>query len=219
LSGVDVRFDDSGEVVSYSLNGKPRPLSDAEFEGRMEWLAAGLTPKKNGKGTRRVLATAAVDVERAQAEWLDGCRVPLGKVTIVAGPGGVGKSQWTCLLAGQLSRGELGEAAASLIATAEDDPSTTVRPRLEAVQADLARVHFLTIATSEGDEDGIEIPDDLPQLEQTVRDLGACSSSTRWLHTYPRRSTHTGTSRSGARWRRSTGWPRTPIAPSSLFST
>ncbi len=157
---VDVKFDDSGEVVSYSLNGKP--VLTATDEGMLEWLAAGLKPSTNGKPARRVLTTAAADVERAQAEWLDGCRVPLGKVTIVAGPGGVGKSQWTCLLAAQLSRGELGDAGATLIATAEDDPSTTVRPRLEAVQADLARVHFLTIATKEGDEDGIEIPDDLP---------------------------------------------------------
>jgi putative DNA primase/helicase len=134
----------------------------------------GATASRNGKRPpRRVLATAAAQVERSQVEWLDPGRVPVGQVTVLAGVGGLGKSQWTCLLAGRLSRGELGEPAVSLIATAEDDPSTTVRPRLEAVQADLERVQFLTIATSEGDEDGIAIPDDVPQLEQTVRELGA----------------------------------------------
>ena len=91
----------------------------------------------------------------------------------MAGVGGMGKSQFTCLLAARVSRGELGAAGDVLIATAEDDPSTTVRPRLEAVQADLDRVHFLTIATAEGETDGITIPDDVAQLEETVAFHGA----------------------------------------------
>jgi hypothetical protein len=122
---------------------------------------------------RRVLATPARQVERSQVDWLEPGRVPVGQVTVVAGIGGVGKSQWTCLLAARVSRGELGQRGAVLIATAEDDPSTTVRPRLEAVEADLELVRFLTIKTGEGDEDGIAIPDDVAQLEETVGELGA----------------------------------------------
>ncbi len=100
---------------------------------------------------RRVLTTSARQVERSQVDWLEPGRIPLGQVTVVAGVGGMGKSQFTCLLAARVSRGELGAAGDVLIATAEDDPSTTVRPRLEAVQAELDRVHFLTIATAEGE--------------------------------------------------------------------
>ena len=44
----------------------------------------------------------------------------------------------------------------------------TVKPRLEAVGADLDRVHFVLIRTGGGDEDGLTIPDDLPSLEQLV---------------------------------------------------
>jgi len=202
MSRVHVDWTENGEVAEYQLDPPPdlatglaRQLAEDDqikrrmrasgqdplkmsFEERMRWIAptngaSANGHSKNGKPSRRVLTTTALQVERAQAKWLDDCCVPLGKVTIVAGPGGVGKSQWTCLLAGQLSRGELGDPAASLIATAEDDQATTVVPRLEAVQADLSRVHFLTIATREGNEDGIEIPDDLPQVEETVRNLGA----------------------------------------------
>jgi hypothetical protein len=125
----------------------------------------------NGNRGRRVLATSAAEIAREQVEWLEPGRVPIGLVTVLAGVGGLGKSQWTCLLAARLSRGELGEPGVTLIATAEDSPATTVKPRLEALEADVDLVHFITVKTKEGDEDGITIPDDLPELEHLVRAL------------------------------------------------
>jgi hypothetical protein len=181
MNRVDVRFDERGEIIDHWIS----PLRDAEFEARLDFVGSLLPTAKaasassqngaspNGSLSRRVLATAAVEVERSEVDWLDPGRVPRGMVTVLAGLGGLGKSQFTCLLAARNSRGELGDTSATLIATAEDDPSTTVRPRLEAVEANLSLVHFLTIATSDGDEDGISIPDDVPQLEATVRELGA----------------------------------------------
>jgi hypothetical protein len=117
---------------------------------------------------RRLLATSAAQIPRTQVTWLEPGRVPIGLVTVLAGVGGLGKSQWTCLLAARLSRGELGASGVTLIATAEDSPSTTVVPRLEALEANLELIHFLTIKTQEGDEDGITIPDDLPALQDMV---------------------------------------------------
>src|SRR5437868_2982020 len=57
---------------------------------------------------RRGVAIPASQIRRERIAWLDAGRVPLGLVTVLAGIGGLGKSQWTCLLAGRLSRGELG---------------------------------------------------------------------------------------------------------------
>ena len=82
-------------------------------------------------------------------------------VTVLAGIGGLGKSTWTCLLAAR-------NPGATLIATAEDSPETTVKPRLDAVKADPERVHFLRVHTDEGLEDGIMIPDDLELVERLV---------------------------------------------------
>jgi hypothetical protein len=42
----------------------------------------------------------------------------------------------------------------TLIATAEDSPSVTVRPRLEAVGANLDRVSFVAIQSDDGLDDG-----------------------------------------------------------------
>jgi hypothetical protein len=116
--------------------------------------------------TRRAVAEAATQVRRERVEWLEAGRVPLRMVTVLAGVGGLGKSQLTCLWAAR-------NAGVTLIATAEDSPSTTVRPRLEAVKADLGRVYFVSIQSDDGIEDGLTIPDDMPELERLVTELEA----------------------------------------------
>jgi hypothetical protein len=87
-------------------------------------------------------------------------------VTVLAGIGGLGKSTYTTLLAAA-------NPGVTLIATAEDSPSTTVRPRLEAVGADLDRVQFVAIQTDDGLEDGLTIPDDIDTLDELVGESGA----------------------------------------------
>jgi putative DNA primase/helicase len=115
---------------------------------------------------RRAIATMAANIQRERVQWLSMGRVRVRMVTVLAGVGGLGKSQWTTLLAAD-NRG------VTLIATAEDSPSTTVRPRLEAVGADLDRVAFVSIQSDDGVEDGIIIPDDIGVLSELVADIGA----------------------------------------------
>lgn len=121
----------------------------------------------------QLVATPASEIQREEIEWLVPGRIPVGLVTVLAGVGGLGKSQLTCRYAADLSTGKLGEPFATLIATAEDTPSTTVIPRLQALEADLNLIRFLTVKTKEGDEDGIELPRDTPALMDAIRDLGA----------------------------------------------
>ena len=113
------------------------------------------------------------DVQRIRQRWLDPGRVPLGLVTVLAGYGGLGKSQWTLDLAGRVTRGELGDPAPVLVATAEDSIATTVKPRLQAVQADPALYGFVKMQSDDGLEDGISLPDDLDLIEEQMRTIGA----------------------------------------------
>jgi AAA domain len=122
--------------------------------------------RANGHMPRRAVAVAASQVHREQVEWLEPGRIPLRMVTVLAGIGGLGKSQFACLLAAA-------NPGVTLIATAEDSPSTTVRPRLEAVEADLERVRFVSIKTAEGIDDGLSIPDDLEELKRLVAEVEA----------------------------------------------
>ena len=106
-------------------------------------------------------------MQRGIVRWLWRGRIPLGKVSIIEGDKACGKSTAIAWLAAGTSRGTLdgdllGDPARVLIYSAEDDPSDTIRPRLEAQGADLERVLGL-----EEDED-ITLPKDLEDLERKI---------------------------------------------------
>ena len=119
-----------------------------------------------GPRRRKVVARPASQIRREPVEWLIQGRVPLGMVTVLSGVGGRGKSTLTALWAAE-------NPGVTLIATAEDSLGATVRPRLEAAEADLNRVRFVLVRTEDGIEDGIAIPDDVAQLEEIVVETGA----------------------------------------------
>lgn len=132
-----------------------------------EGYTSSFEPEKSPKRLEReVVAITAASVRRETVQWLEPGRVPLGMVTVLSGIGGLGKSTLACLWAAQ-------NPGVTLIATAEDSPEATVRPRLEAVNADLELVRFVLVRTEEDLEDGIAIPDDVPRLEAIVAETGA----------------------------------------------
>jgi len=100
-------------------------------------------------GGRLVLRTLD-RVEPRPVHWLWPGFVPLGKLTLLAGDPGLGKSFITLDLAARVSRGLLPKPGTEggdggpqhvIVCSAEDDPADTIRPRLEAMDADLSRVH------------------------------------------------------------------------------
>lgn len=104
------------------------------------------TARTNPFDHRLVVIRPASAFEHRPVEWLDEHRVALGKLTLLAGDPGLGKSFLTLDLAARVSRGELPAGrgpGAALILSAEDDPNDTIRPRLEAMGADLDRVQIL----------------------------------------------------------------------------
>jgi hypothetical protein len=84
-------------------------------------------------------------------------------LTLLVGDPGVGKSLLTILLAAQVSR----EGHNVLLLSAEDHPGATIRPRAEAADADLDRLHVVGMRR-DGYEDGIALPDDAAALDSLV---------------------------------------------------
>jgi protein tyrosine phosphatase (PTP) superfamily phosphohydrolase (DUF442 family) len=96
--------------------------------------------------------------------WLWEGRVPVGGLTILAGREGIGKSLWAVWLAAAVSTGRLGVRPAPVVYWAvEDDPSRTIRPRLEAAGADLDRV-FLVAAS-------LSLPEGMAALAEACTDI------------------------------------------------
>ena len=120
------------------------------------------------------------EVEREEVSWHWPGRTARGKITILMGDPGLGKSWLTCDLAARTTRGATwpdgGTAPCGdvIILTAEDGLGDTVRPRVEDLGGDLSRVHVLTaIKDLEGNEYTLSLSRDLPQLEAKIVETGA----------------------------------------------
>jgi hypothetical protein len=108
--------------------------------------------------------------------------VPLGKPTILDGDPGLGKSTATLDLAARVSRGapmpdgsvsDLDGPAGVVLLGAEDDLEDTIRPRLDAARADVARIVALTGVPDRGAARLPVIPDDLAAVELAIRSVDA----------------------------------------------
>jgi hypothetical protein len=116
------------------------------------------------------------DVDREQVRWLWPGRIPLGKVSVLDGDPGTGKSTLTLTIAAKVSTGSPFPDGARpkrgdvILLNAEDDVGDTIRPRLEAAGADLARCWVLPDVHPEGAPPRPpELPADLFLLEDLVK--------------------------------------------------
>ena len=122
----------------------------------------------------------ASEVTPEKIEWLWPGRLARGKITLLEGDPGLGKSTLTIDIAAKLSTGtrlpwgvEL-PPTGTLFMSAEDGVADTIVPRLIAAGADLRRIVIMdSIHTDEGEE-GIQIPRDLDLIETVMHDDG-CS--------------------------------------------
>jgi hypothetical protein len=86
------------------------------------------------------------DVEAEEVRWLWHPYIPLGKLTLLEGDPGLGKSWLTCALAAGITCGRglpgagVYQSGNVLMLSAEDGLGDTLRPRLDAVGADVSRV-------------------------------------------------------------------------------
>jgi hypothetical protein len=120
-------------------------------------------------------ALSAAGVEPEPIEWFWPERIPYGAITLLVGDPGLGKSLLSLRLVAELSRGAgslLGGPASSLLLSAEDSRVHTVVPRLRALDADLALVHF-GVTIKDGIEESIYLPNDIELLTRLVEETDA----------------------------------------------
>lgn len=120
------------------------------------------------------------DVQPEPIRWLWPSWIPLGMLTVFDGDPGLGKSTVTIDLASRLSRGAAmpdgspgPPTAAAVILSAEDDLARVIRPRLDAANADVARVMTLEIEEGHDRREPAICPRDLSAVESAVAQTGA----------------------------------------------
>lgn len=126
------------------------------------------------------LLTRACDVVPEAIRWLWSSWLPEGKVTLLAGSPGTGKTTLAIALAATVSRGGKwpdGTACSRtgdvLIWSGEDDPADTLVPRLMAAGADLHKVHFVRSVTDEnGEIQPFDPSRDIPLLAERLAEMG-----------------------------------------------
>jgi hypothetical protein len=107
--------------------------------------------------------------------WLSPGRLAAGKITVLDGDPGLGKSTLLCEFAARITRGEAlpggqpSKPRTVLILSAEDDLHDTIRPRIDAAGGDPRRVVSF-LAVPDGSQFGrpFVIPGDVPVLESIV---------------------------------------------------
>lgn len=189
LTGLDVHIlVDSDEVgrahgrhVAHALDGKARSvfLSETSYgKDISDQLAAGYDlatvvplPVDETLGIHR-----ADRIQEREVEWLWPGYFPAGKLVIIEGDPGDGKSVMSCDLAARFSTGarmpdgsRCTEGPIDVVmVSAEDDPADTIRPRLRVAGANLTRIHLITEGSIPGSP--FDLGRDVPALEHFVRE-------------------------------------------------
>ena len=129
----------------------------------------------------RVRTIEMSTVKAEKVLWLWDGRIPHGKLTVLDGDPGLGKSTICYDIAARVSKGRpmpdesKGADCGVVFLTAEDGLGDTVRPRLEAAGANLKRIATIETVVEEGRERGITLTalGDLDRLREAIEAYSA----------------------------------------------
>jgi len=127
---------------------------------------------------RPVLVRMA-DVQPEPVRWIWFGHIAIGKLALLVGDPKLGKSWITLDAAARVSSGRpwpdgapATEAGDVILLSAEDGVADTIRPRLDALGADVSRIHHLAVLRAGESERAIQLSD-TTALEQAIRQTNA----------------------------------------------
>ena len=178
--GADAVAEQIAAVLASGSNAVILP--DQPSEPVDEPKTAAKQPKKSIADQFAVRLVNASDIKPEAVNWIWVYWLPAGKLTILAGNPGSGKTTLaiaiaaTITIAGRWPDGTHCPAAGNvLVWSAEDDPADTLVPRLMAAGADLTRVKFIQGVHLEGESIPFDPSRDIPLLDRGVADMGGVS--------------------------------------------
>ena len=111
-------------------------------------------PQSASTFTEEAMGLFLSEIEVQEVRWLWEKRVPLGKITILDGDPGMGKSMLAINIAARVSTGQpmpdgtAGTQGGVILIAPEDGAGDTLRPRLEAAGGDPSQVLLLNLVES-----------------------------------------------------------------------
>jgi hypothetical protein len=139
----------------------------------------GTGEREEEKAPRSPILVPLAKVTPTKMEFLWPGRMPVGKLIILEGDPGLGKTVMLCDLAARITRGDpMPDGAQThrgsvLWLSAEDDLADTIRPRHEAALADLSLISVFSAVRSNNPAQPPEFPIDADMLECAIRERAA----------------------------------------------
>lgn len=136
------------------------------------------------RSTTRLRTVCFADVEPKPINWLWPDKIARGKLTLISGDPGLGKSLITVALASVVSTGArwpvgggYAPLGSVLMLSDEDSKADTIRPRLDAAGADCSMVHGMQMVqeiTEDGEtlNRGFSLAKDIDRLATRVEEIG-----------------------------------------------
>lgn len=181
------RRHEEGRIVriAYPPEGSGKDFNDQLKTGGTEAVKAAIEAAGEfapATAPRTYSARCLADVDPKPVRWLWKNRIARGKLNLLAGHPGRGKSTLTLHMASVVSAGggwpdgaecPLGNV---IFITCEDDAADTLVPRLKAAGADCTRCHLLdTVQNVKGGWRPFNLKTDIANLEQMACDIGSVS--------------------------------------------
>lgn len=176
-------------IYTFNLRCCNPPLSENELDGIITSINKAdarnkAHTKSNGKDEKKEEAVDWMkysDIHPECVRWLWKDMIALGKLTVIAGMPGQSKSLLTLDLAARVSQGSQMPCSKHrapqgnvIILSAEDDPGDTIRPRLDAANADVSHIiHLKAVKEIDGKgERSFDLTKDISLLKQTITQVG-----------------------------------------------
>ncbi len=136
--------------------------------------------KETIKRKNHIILKKLSEITPKPIDWLWPNQIAKGKVTIISGDPGLGKSQLTAYFAATVSNGlvwpksqtncQIGKA---IFLSAEDDVEDTIHPRLEAAGADLNNIYTISAVQDKQNKNlrFFNLSSDIDILKDTINEL------------------------------------------------
>ena len=168
-----------GDVTDWIAAGHTREDLVALVKASPLWSEASQSERPAASETGAVVVRLS-EVTPVPVRYLWQDRIAVGKLNLLVGDPGLGKSFISYDVAARVSTGaawpDAGHAprGSVVLLSAEDALADTVRPRLDALSADVTRIHALTaVRVADGPERQFSLAQDVAQLEAVLATTGA----------------------------------------------